>query len=157
MSSPRPAGTANERSLFVLELEHLDDWPDALDLGRFVLCMAADARGLDVEALREIAARALAQGAVYVCSWGQESRRIETAFDLERTLLQLPGEDDLVMTTNHAGEPLREAIWFSLDAAWPSDGFLPVSTWLGVTVGSSADHAAFREALAEIEAHRTGA
>jgi hypothetical protein len=161
MSSPRPAGTANERSLFVLELKRLDDWPDVLDVGRFVLCIAADARGLDFEALQEFAARVLAQGAVYICAWGQESGRVETAFDLESMQMPLPTEDDVVMTTDHAGESLREAIWFSLAVAWPSDGFLPVRSWLGVTVGSPADHTAFHEALGaaltEIEADRSGA
>jgi hypothetical protein len=88
----------------------------------FVAFTALDARRYSDEQLRAFAKAVLDQGCVYVCAWGPESGRVETAFDEVAADAELAGEPyaSIVMTTSH-DESLDAALRYSVFAALPPD------------------------------------
>jgi hypothetical protein len=91
---------------------------------RFVLFIAADTSSADELVLHEWAMRVLERGATYACCWGPGSGRLETAFDfaaIERETDERA--ESVIMTTAHEGEPLLDAAWFAVHAAYPSGHF----------------------------------
>jgi hypothetical protein len=89
-----------------------------------VLLVAADPRALDGPALVDIAAQLIRLGASYVCCWGPDCERLHDCFDEADLLVNGDATDDrVVMTTSHEGEPLEEAIWFAIDAAFPTAAY----------------------------------
>jgi hypothetical protein len=71
----------------------------------------------------EIARQWLNAGASYVCAWGPQAEDIEESFDYAAFLPELgPPLPFTLMTSNHAGQPLAEALRFALwDSAPPED------------------------------------
>lgn len=108
----------------------------------FACLLAWDARGASAEAVSSLATPLLRAGASYVACWGPDCERVHDIVDeclSDPTAgLELPPEGD-VMTSWHADDPLREAIWFFLRCSAPYDS-LAASTRAGlaVSVGSPA-------------------
>ena len=143
----------SERNLFVLHLETPESFPDSLTLSspRFACLMAWDSRNVDVERIAELAAKLLNAGAVYVCVWGPDCKRVHDIIDKVHVGPNpSPTVDRVVMTTWHSKEPLAEAIWFALRSTNPDEDYAEgcVST-LGITVGNLSWHeeicSAFRD------------
>ena len=124
MAGLRPIGRSigPDRDLYIGSLAdaaETQSWPQ-----RFVAFTALDAAALTDEQLCRFARRLLGNGCIYSCSWGPESGRVETAFDVETARAEVAGRPyaDPVMTTSHEDEALDEALWFALFAAFPPDG-----------------------------------
>lgn len=68
----------NERDLFVLELEKPEDFPEQLALSspRFACLLVWDARESDEVRVGQLARKLLSAGAVYICIWGPDCRRV---------------------------------------------------------------------------------
>jgi hypothetical protein len=91
---------------------------------RFVLLILADTTAENGARLVDWADSVLQAGACYVCCWGPDCGRLESCFDEAHVIRGLPSsEHDVIMTTSHASEPLEEAAWFALHAAWPTDEY----------------------------------
>ena len=91
-------------------------------LGPFVAFTALDARSMTDVQLGELARALLQSGCRYSCSWGPESGRVESAFDVEVADAEVAGRpysEDGVMTTSHEDQSLDDALWFALFAAFP--------------------------------------
>lgn len=117
-----------ERNLFHLALPTLAAFPGHLPLHspNFMLFLACDSRDISVEVLAEFTEKALAQGAVYICTWGPDCERVHDIFDetiVEQQLRLNPKEyvSSDVMTTWHNDESLEDALEFFLTAAVPDD------------------------------------
>ncbi len=119
-----------ERNLFHLPLTNLESLPNYLPLHspRFTLFLACNSRKVSVEVLADFAEKALAQGAVYISTWGPDCERIHDIFD--ETIIEEQVRLDTneyvpsdVMTTWHNDETLEDALEFFLTAANPHDGF----------------------------------
>lgn len=105
----------------------------------FVLFLAANTRGKDKSALLAAAKTLVRAGASYVCCWGPDCERLHDCFDEADIAVNGDGTDERVlMTTSHEGEPLEEALWFAVHAAWPTPDY-EVTT--GAVVAVSIGHA----------------
>ena len=116
----------HDRQLYVAQLASVGDWPLALsEVDKpFVLFTALDASTVSDEQLLDFARKLLDQGCLYTCSWGQEARRVEDAFDevaIEADLAGRPYTKTVVMTTSHEAESLDDALWFAVFTASPAD------------------------------------
>ncbi len=115
------------RTMFLLEIDSLDDWPEDLALPKskyFVLFLAADASDLSVEDLAAFSTRALDQGMVYLSTWGKDSERVHDTFE-EACAEWDPDSDanSAILSEWHEDEPLSEALRFSAAHALPASDF----------------------------------
>lgn len=114
----------------------------------FVLLLAADARSVSNQALRDHCAHLLKAGARYVCFWGPDCSRIHDLCDLVALDLGFNRDDAVIMTTWHDQEPLKEAVWFAANAAFPHEGYPEAGDALiAISVGSNEWDAEIREYL----------
>ncbi len=89
---------------------------------RFILFLAADTSTLDTQLMFEAADRLLGAGAVYVCCWGPGCERAHDIFD-EQAIERYGDAPGVIMTTWHAKESLREAVWYAVNSAFADDEF----------------------------------
>src|SRR5262245_37122525 len=144
--------SVKERRLFSLDIASADALP-RLDLppGNFACLLAWDAHGASAHAVSAFVEPLLRAGASYFVCWGPDCERVHDIID---EMLSRPDntfgvpEDSCIMTTWHASEPLREALWFFLVNSWPDEHYQD-STHVGlaISVGSSAWAAEIAEAL----------
>jgi hypothetical protein len=106
----------------------------------FVLLLVFDATDILGSELVRFASGAIRGGATYVCVWGPDCARVHNAFD--EADLEVNGEstdDRVLMTTDHADEPLEEAVWFALNAAYPAGAYESTTqATVLATIGSPA-------------------
>jgi hypothetical protein len=96
---------------------------------RFILLVAADARALESVELVAAAEDVIRAGASYVCCWGPDCERLHDLFDEAAQSTGANASDEqFLATTWHANEPLEEALWFALNAAFPSPAYLDATT-----------------------------
>jgi len=111
--------TSSNRRVYVLHAQGSSDWPatPSWDGECFALFVATD-RDLDIGS---ISARALEQGLAAVAAWGAGCEDVETAFDeaIVGDGSKVETIEDVILTTSHAEESLREALEFFLDAFVP--------------------------------------
>ena len=121
----------------------------------FVLLFAADARGVSDQALRDHCTHLIKTGARYVCFWGPDCSRVHDACDSVARDLGFNRDDAVIMTTWHAREPLREAVWFAANTAFPHEAYAEAGAALvAMSVGSKewdAEIRAYLEAGTPIE------
>jgi len=86
-----------------------------------VILLACDGSTLSDSAIRRALQPLFDQGLRYLCTWGPDCERIHDLAD-QLTLNQLG--DDLVMTTWHEGESLKEAVWYLVNCAEPANNLL---------------------------------
>jgi len=115
------------RTMFLLEIDSLDDWPEDLALPKskhFVLFLAADASDLSVEDLAAFSTKTLDQGMVYLSTWGKDSERVHDTFE-EACAEWDPDSDanSAILSEWHEDEPLSEALRFSVAHALPAHDF----------------------------------
>lgn len=117
------------RRLFTLEIPDFASWPTSfgIDAENFALLVVADSRGVSDESIQAAAQRAIEDGASYVCAWGPECGRIESAFDHVAAPRSAAGAP-VVMTTAHANETLNEAVWFLLALSHPDEAYAARTT-----------------------------
>ena len=113
--------------------------PSVLPFGTetFVLLLAADARGVSDQGLRDLSSKLLKAGARYVCFWGPDCSRVHDACDLAAMELGFNRGDTVMMTTWHVREPLKEAVWLAANAAFPDEAYSEAGgTLVAMSVGS---------------------
>ena len=103
----------------------------------FALFVATD-RHLDIGSMP---ARALEQGLAAVAAWGAGCQDVETAFD-EAIVGDGPKVEtieNVILTTSHAEESLREALEFFLDVFFPATRYEErCRAWVIFAIGSVA-------------------
>jgi ribosomal protein L12E/L44/L45/RPP1/RPP2 len=111
----------------LLELDTLEDWPENLKLPKsrhFVLFLALDAKGIADDDVTAFAGKLLDQGMVYLSSWGRDAERVhDLAEEASADWNPDSDADDAVLSEWHEGEPLSEALWFSVGSAVPANDF----------------------------------
>jgi len=122
---------ADQKRFAVVQLAELL-WPASIALPgrRFRLFVAADTRGLSVDAMSDFATAALSKGMVYFSAWGSGSERFHDIVD-EVVAEDRLGErrfvgatpNDVAMTTWHEDEDLEGALSFFAVSAIPTEGF----------------------------------
>jgi hypothetical protein len=126
MASVEKFGKHSEsgRTMFLLEIDSLDDWPEELTLAKskqFVLFLATDATDVPDDDLAAFANRVLDQGMVYLSSWGKDSERVHDLFEEAAADWDPDADaDTAILSEWHEDEPLSEALRFSVASAIPA-------------------------------------
>jgi hypothetical protein len=141
-----------ERRLFSIDIASAAVPPRfELPARNFACLLAWDARGASADAVSAFVEPLLRAGASYFVCWGPDCERVHDIID---AMVSYPDnefgvpEDSCIMTTWHASEPLREALWFLLVNSWPDEHYQDSThAALAISVGSSAWAAEIAEAL----------
>jgi len=112
------------RTMFLLELDSLEDWPEELKLAKskeYVLFLATDASDVHNDDLAAFANKVLDQGMVYLSSWGKDSERVHDVFEEAAADWDPDADaDTAILSEWHEDEPLSEALRFSVASAIPA-------------------------------------
>ena len=115
------------RTMFLLEIDSLDDWPEEISLPKskqFVLFLATDARDVSEDDLSAFCAKTLDQGMVYLSTWGRDSERVHDTFEEAAAEWDPDSDADTALLSEwHEDEPLSEALRFSVAHALPAHAF----------------------------------
>jgi hypothetical protein len=115
------------RTMFLLELDSLEDWPEELKLAKskqFVLFLATDAADLSGEDLTAFAVKVLDQGMVYLSTWGGDAERVHDVFEEAAADWDPDADvDTAILSEWHEDEPLSEALRFSVADALPAHSY----------------------------------
>jgi hypothetical protein len=111
------------RDLYTLSLRHFKIPPGAFKeiSGHFIACLAMDGTAATDEEIKTIALDLIQAGCVYICCWGEDCERVHNLIDQEDLILH--PDRPWNMTTWHNDVPLHEALWFSINSAWPDSAF----------------------------------
>jgi len=123
----------------------------------FLLMLAWDALDKTPRQLMSFFRPLVDRGLVYFCAWGNNSEAVHDAVDqCDIQKHQEAGaailSDSIVMTTWHARDSLREALWFFKLCAIPNESIVPADCdRFAVAVGNSEWAAEMEKALQSIE------
>ena len=141
------------RDLYVLNLRHHKIPHGAFKEinGGFIACLAIDGtEATDVE-IKTIALDLMRAGCTYICCWGPDSERVHELIDQEDAELHPAGPWN--RTTWQNDVPLAEALWFSINSAWPDTKFEEATH---AVVGISFNHPEWFEEITEAYSDPTG-
>jgi hypothetical protein len=129
----------------------LDELPSALDSlsSHFVLFIAADATSIAEQTILDAGEKLLSAGMVYACVWGPDCERVHDLLDAA-ILKNNPSESDadVVITTWHSKDTIKEAVWFFMNCAWPAPAYEQAcSSWVAAVIGSPEWEQLVREAI----------
>ena len=136
----RPAKT-----VFLTACDSISELPHKI--GRtseyFGLLLLMDTRSEDPSLIDGIAAQLLEAGLVYLCAWGPDCEHLHDIFDeadLARELDRNASSncsDDVVMTTWHKDESLKEALQFFVYSAFATGTYASeCRDWVIATIGN---------------------
>jgi hypothetical protein len=157
-ASPSPAvavgyDAATERELFVLELDRLEELPVRLRIPtrHFACLLVLDGRHTKAGDLHRCAASLLDQGAVYLSVWGPGCGRIRALLDDAILFFETEAtEDGIVLTEDHEGEALEDALVELLERSQPAARYVDsCRASLAITVNAPGWALASREALSD--------
>jgi hypothetical protein len=144
---------ATERELFLLELEGLDQLPAKLRLPtrHFACLFVLDGRAARAGELHRCAANLLNQGAAYLSVWGPGCSRVRELLDDAVLFSETEAtEDGIVLTEDHAGEPLEDALVQLLEGSQPAAHYVDSCRGALVVIVNAPGWAlACREALSD--------
>jgi hypothetical protein len=105
----------------------------------FGLFLALDARGIEDVVILDFAREMINKGMACLCTWGPDCERVHDLFDSVLCAeIPEPTDRNVVMTTWHSDEPLREALWYFAIAACPAEDYWWTCTdWVAGCVGNS--------------------
>jgi hypothetical protein len=145
--------TATDRDLFLFELDRLDELPAKLRIAshHFACLLVLDGRGVGPGDLHRCAANLLRQGAVYLSVWGPACGRIRAFLDDAILFSETEStEESIVLTEDHEGEPLEDALIHLLERSQPASRYVEsCRAALVVTVNAPGWALACREALCD--------
>ena len=117
----------------------------------FGLFVAMDARGVDDRLIRKVADGLVAKGLASCCVWGPDCQRVHDRLDDAAFVANSldEGTDDVIMTTWHDGDTLREALRYFVEGALATPKYEPACTdWIAVSVGNPEWASVIRKKLA---------
>jgi len=161
MSAPGPRSAAvsvgydgaTHRELFLLELDRLEELPAKLGLPtpHFACLLVLDGRTARGGEVHRCAARLLDQGAVYLSVWGPACGQVRSLLDDAILFAETEAtEASIVLSEDHAGEPLEDALVHLLERSSPPSRYLEsCRAALVVAVNAPGWALACREALCD--------
>jgi hypothetical protein len=141
------------RDLYALHLRHYSIPPGVFKdiTGHFIACLALDGSEATDEEIKSIALALIQAGCAYICCWGPDCERVHDLIDLEDLALHPAGP--WKMTTWQNDVPLSEALWFSINSAWPDSAFEETTH---AVVGISFKNAAWADQVSAAFANPIG-
>ncbi len=136
------------RGLFMLELRIPENLPQNIDLHspNFGCFLAWDARNLTAKQIAPLVEPLLQIGGVYFSCWGPDCERVHDVVDECES--HFPDTDSVVITSWHAHESLKKALWFFLNCTWPDAAFeKSFRASIAISIGSESWASVIRSAL----------
>jgi hypothetical protein len=118
----------------------------------FSCFVAWDARFASTQDISSLARHLLDMGCVYFCCWGPDCERVHDIIDEEYLGdgTSINDDESTIMTSWHDKEPLDEALWFALNAAFPDDRFFEdARALIAICIGSPAWSSRIAQAFAD--------
>jgi len=144
---------ATDRELFLLELDRLGELPAELRLPtrHFACLLVLDGRAALAGDVHRAAANLLSEGAVYLSIWGPACARVRSLIDDAVLFSETEAtEASIVLTEDHEGEPLEDALVHLLERSQPASRYFEsCRAALVVTVNAPGWALACREALCD--------
>jgi hypothetical protein len=127
------------RSLYVLRLDNLSDWPRTLELRSryFGLFLASDARHCPEDEILRIAELAYSQGCRFLDAWGPDCERVHDLFDhvaFEHDTDQTV--ESVLLTSWWTHETLDDALYTFVFTSLPASDYSSCESWLACVVGN---------------------
>lgn len=143
--------SATDRELFLLELDRLDELPAKLRIPtrHFACLLVLDGRVPLAGDVHRAATNLLGAGAVYLSVWGPGCVRIRSLIDDAVLFSETEAtEESIVLTEDHEGEPLEDALVQLLERSLPAAHYVEsCRAALVVPVNAPGWALACREAL----------
>jgi hypothetical protein len=118
--------TASSRDLFLLSLPDPGSFPDDFELPspHFACLLVWDSADDLVETISSIASRLIRAGCAFFCASGSGCERVHDIFDDEELGDGTEYDpESVILTTWHDDEPLRDTLFFFLNATSPIDRY----------------------------------
>jgi len=144
---------APARSLFFCPCENFEGLamqvrPNSPHFGLFI---AADASKVSDERIRAVAKELIGRGLACLCTWGPDCERAHDSFDLADLEFDPQGARGVIMTTWHEDEPLSDAIWFFISAAFPDESYeKSCLEWIVAAVGTNQWNESVRTEMTKV-------
>jgi hypothetical protein len=126
----------------------------------FTALIASNSDMLSAEEIGQFAETLIEEGAVYICVWGTGCKRFHDIIDEVEVKMEASGRPcpalrgRTLMTTWHADDSLKEALWFLLSCAWPADDELESCSTIIMTFGNESWAKEVNDCLQDIEKFR---
>src|SRR5262245_55398586 len=120
--NPRLVGRLRDSNLFIAVVHDVRDWPEEIQQPPpcFVLLTALESGDASSEELTEFAVKLLDQGCGDAVCWGSDADRMKFAFDMAFIGREERGGSPCgFVGSTSAFQPLDEALWHAMFAAWP--------------------------------------
>ena len=136
----RKIGASNSQSERLFTLIQFDDllsMPDCLpdNQRHFVLFLALDATSIPDDLLSKLARNLLRNGLINLLAWGPDCERVHDLFDSQRDFDET--DETVVMTTWHADDSLKDALWYFADLAVVADAYEGKTEWIAATASNA--------------------
>ncbi|OGR34856.1 MAG: hypothetical protein A2091_05040 [Desulfuromonadales bacterium GWD2_61_12] len=118
--------SVSDRKLYLLDVPSITDIPSNLQVkSQYSLCLiAADTENTPRAELSRLIQKLVTSGCVYFLFWGPGCEALHDLADEELVKLSANNKNlQEVMTTWHENDSMSEALWDSLNAAWPAEPF----------------------------------
>jgi hypothetical protein len=114
-----------------------------------ILLLACDGSALSDDSVQSALKPLFNQGIAYLCTWGPDCERIHDLAD--QLTLHLLG-DDLVMTTWHHREFLKETVWYLVHCAEPANDLVgDKCDQIALAVGNDSWYQQTEDTLQELQ------
>lgn len=128
------------RSFYLCSVPSLAELPAALQptSRHFGIFIALDATKMPDRQVSVVAAELVGKGMAYSCIWGPDCERVHDSFDQAIVAANSDETDkNVILTTWHSNESLREALWFFVNCAFPAADYQETCTdSIAVSVGN---------------------
>jgi hypothetical protein len=136
------------REIFFISVSSIEDFnfENIPKISKYFTLFISNNSELDVDLYFDKAKDFIKSGLAYMCAWGNKNELIHDLFDEASVMLEVDGEikrdenDNVVMTTSHQDESIKEALEYFLMNTSPTDKYYDdCKTALVLVVGNSSD------------------
>jgi hypothetical protein len=119
-----------ERDIILISISNIEefDFKALPQLSRYFTLFIANNKEVITEKYSTKADELIKSGLVYLCTWGNDCERIHDIVDEEIVSLEIEqtrnvNDDNVIMTTWHNKESLKDALWFFLKNTMPTEKY----------------------------------
>lgn len=132
------------RNIFLISVSSIKEF-DITRLAqnsKYFTLFIANSEEVIIEEYSKKAKKLIESGLIYLCAWGEECEKIHDIFDEENVIMEINQEietdnDNVIMTTWHQDESLKEALYFFLMDTSPTEKYYSeCKTSLVVIIGN---------------------
>ena len=119
-----------EREIILISVSDIEEFSldELTELSKYFTLFVVNNKKVIIDKYFEKASELIKSGLAYFCTWGNECEKIHDIIDEEVVSLELKQTEDtddenVIMTTWHKNESLKEALWFFLMNTSPTEKY----------------------------------